>query len=220
MILGFVKNARRIIATGLIVAATASTPGIAFAQAGPGAGNRPGGSGAQRPSQPINRPPNNGSRPPNGSPARPVGPPASYYRPPGANTHGYYVGYRGPRFVVVNPVYYRYSPWHWNRGNIWYPAGGYWGGGFWGPYAIGVTSAVVFGSVINAGQPVTSYKVEPNSPGATLLKNYGLTQVPCGPSGLVVIYGPNDSVICTQPNNIVLPGIYDLDAQQLSIVSR
>jgi hypothetical protein len=224
MIFGFVNRVRRIAATGLIVAASAATPGIAIAQTGPGAGRPGGGMGAQRPSQPISRPPGGGSsanRPPNGSPARPVAPPPNYYRPAGSNTHGYYAGYRGARVVVVNPVYHRYSPWHWNRGVIWYPVGSYWGGGFWGPYAIGVTTAIVFGAALNAAsQPITSYKVAPNSPGATLLTNYQLTQTPCGPQGLVVIFGPDDSVICTHPNHLVHAGTYDLDAQQLSIVSR
>jgi hypothetical protein len=63
-------------------------------------------------------------------------------------------------------------------------------------------------------------KVAPNSPGATLLNNYELTQTPCGPNGLVVIFGPDDSVICAQPNHLVHAAAYDLDAQQLSIVSR
>ena len=46
------------------------------------------------------------------------------------------------------------------------------------------------------------------SPGATLLSNYGLRQVPCGPSGLVVIYGPNLGIICAYPNGLVAAGNY------------
>jgi hypothetical protein len=48
--------------------------------------------------------------------------------------------------------------------------------------AIGATSAAVFGSIVNSttNQTVTSYQVQPSSPGATLLSNYGLTQTQCG----------------------------------------
>ena len=82
--------------------------------------------------------------------------------------------------------------------------------------------AAIFGSIVNSSdqQTYTSYQVQPNSPGATLLSNYELTQVQCGPPGLVVIYGPNNSVICANPNNTVRAGEYDLDTEQLSLVSR
>jgi hypothetical protein len=97
--------------------------------------------------------------------------------------------------------------------------------GFWGALAIGANtaavSAAVYGSIVASNnQTYTSYQVQPNSPGATLLANYQLTQVPCGPPDLVVIYGPDNSVICAAPNNLVSPGFYDLDPTQLSIVSQ
>ncbi|HEV8022783.1 MAG TPA: hypothetical protein VGP41_16025 [Candidatus Lustribacter sp.] len=124
--------------------------------------------------------------------------------------------------VIVNPRYPVGGPaWGWNHGSPWYPAPGYWGGGFWGALAIGVTSAAVFGAIVNSTtqQTITSYQVQPNSPGATMLQNYGLQQVPCGPPNLVVIYGPNNSVICAIPNANVAAGQYNLDSTQLSLVS-
>jgi len=66
---------------------------------------------------------------------------------------------------------------------------------------------------------ITSYEVQPSSPGATLLSNYKLTQTQCGPSDLVVIYGPEDSAICAKPNDNVAAGYYTLDSSNLSIVS-
>ena len=181
-------------------------------------GNRPpnGGNGGYRPPNGGNGG-NNGYRPPNGG---------NYYRPPGSNGNGYYNGYHGNRTVIVNPHYYGGGGWGWNHGVAWYPASNYWGGGFWGAFAIGVTSAAVgaaiYGSIVNSAnqQTVTSYQVQPSSPGATLLMNYQLQQVQCGPPGLVVIFGPDNSVICANPNQLVAPGEYDLDAQQLSIIAR
>jgi len=127
----------------------------------------------------------------------------------------------GNRPVVVNPVYTSGAAWGWNNGSAWYPANNYYGGGFWGALAIGATSAAIFGSIVAANnQKYTSYQVQPNSPGATLLSNYGLQQVQCGPSGLVNMYGPNDSVICANPNSNVEAGDYDIDSQTLSLVSR
>jgi hypothetical protein len=125
------------------------------------------------------------------------------------------------RTVVVNPVY-RGPAWGWNHGVVWAPAPVYWGGGFWGAWAIGVTSAAVYGSIVSSTthQTITSYQVQPNSPGATLLSNYGLTQTPCGPPNLVVIYGPNTSAICAYPNNTVAAGSYGVDSSNLSLVSQ
>jgi Family of unknown function (DUF6515) len=122
--------------------------------------------------------------------------------------------------VVVNPVY-RGSAWGWNHGVAWYPAPTYWGGGFWGAMAIGATSAAVFGSLVNSTnhQSYTSYQVQPSSPGATLLSNYGLTQTQCGGPNLVNIYGPNNSAICAYPNNTVSAGNYSVNASNLTIVS-
>jgi len=123
------------------------------------------------------------------------------------------------RTVVANPVYSG-PAWGWNHGVAWYPAPAYWGGGFWGAMAIGVTSAAVFGSIVNSsGQTVTSYQVQQTSPGATLLQNYGLTQTQCGPPNLVVMYGPNNSVICAYPNNTVSAGTYNINTSTLSLTS-
>jgi filamentous hemagglutinin family protein len=43
--------------------------------------------------------------------------------------------------------------------------------------------------------------------------------VPCGPSGLVVVYGPENSVICANPNNLVAAGTYQLNTETLSLTS-
>lgn len=123
--------------------------------------------------------------------------------------------------VVTNPVYAHYPAWGWNGGYAWYPAPYYWGGGFWGAMAIGAASAAVYGSIVAANNAsYTSYQVQPTSPGAKLLQNYQLTQVPCGPAGLVVIYGPNNSVICARPNDLVSAGNYSVNSSTLSIVSE
>jgi hypothetical protein len=123
--------------------------------------------------------------------------------------------------VVVNPVYRGGAAWGWNRGVVWAPAGYYWGGGFWGAFAIGAATAAIWGSYYNSvtRTTITSYQVQPSSPGATLLSNYQLTQVQCGPSNLVVIYGPNDSLICATPNSLVAAGTYTVDSSNLSLVS-
>jgi hypothetical protein len=124
------------------------------------------------------------------------------------------------RTVVANPVYGGRS-WGWNHGVAWYPAPAYWGGGFWGSMAIAATSAAVFGAIVNSqNQRIVSYQVQPDSPGATLLSNYHLTQTPCGPPNLVVIYGPNNSVICAYPNDMVSAGSYTLNTSTLSLSSQ
>ena len=121
--------------------------------------------------------------------------------------------------VVRNPVYVNTTAWGWNRGVAWAPAPYYWGGGFWGAMAIGVTSAAVYGSIVANNQKYTSYQVQPSSPGATFLSNYQLTQVQCGAPGLVIVYGPSNSVICAQPNNLVAAGTYQLNTETLSLTS-
>ncbi|HVA32626.1 MAG TPA: hypothetical protein VNG31_00670 [Candidatus Baltobacteraceae bacterium] len=124
------------------------------------------------------------------------------------------------RTVVANPVYVSQPAWGWNHGAVWAPAPAYWGGGFWGAMAIGVTSAAVYGSIVNSATQTTytSYQVQPSSPGATVLSNYQLTQVQCNSgSNLVVIYGPNNSMICANPNNLVSAGTYNLDTATLSL---
>jgi hypothetical protein len=121
--------------------------------------------------------------------------------------------------TVANPYYH--GVWGWNGGVAWYPAPYYWGGGFWGAFAVGVTSAAVYGSIVAANNTTyTSYQVQPESPGAKLLTSYQLTQTQCGPANLVVIYGPNNSVICAYPNNLVSAGNYSVNSQTLTIVSE
>jgi hypothetical protein len=194
---------------------------------------------------PANRPPANGNgngnynRPPangngNGNYNRPANgngnynrPPGGYHPPPGGypprppRPPGGYPAYRPPNTIIVNPGY-RGPAWGWNGGVIWAPAYNYWGGGFWGPFAVGVTSAYVFGSIVSSTthETVTSYQVQPDSPGATLLKNYSLTQTTCEAEDIVVIYGPQNSVICAYPNQYVAAGTYDLDPSKLTITSR
>lgn len=85
--------------------------------------------------------------------------------------------------------------------------------------AIGVTSAAVFGTIAYNNRTYTSYQVQASSPGATFLSNYQLTQVQCGPAGLVVVYGPENSVICANPNNLVAAGNYQLSTDTLTITS-
>ena len=125
--------------------------------------------------------------------------------------------------VIRNPVYVNGGAWGWNRGVAWYPAPYYWGGGLWGAFAIGVTSAAVsaavYGSIVSNNVTYTSYQVQPSSPGATFLSNYQLTQVQCGPPGLVVVYGPSNSLICANPNNLVAAGYYQLNTETLSLTS-
>jgi hypothetical protein len=124
--------------------------------------------------------------------------------------------------VVANPHHWG-GAWSWNRGVTWQPAPTYWGGGFWGPFAFAaLADAVLFGAINDDQNNVSypSYQVEADSPGAQLLENYGLTQAPCGPDNLVVIWGPDNGVICAYPNNLVAPGDYELDPTTLTLVSQ
>jgi hypothetical protein len=128
--------------------------------------------------------------------------------------------FHGP--VVANPRHWG-GAWQWNRGVTWQPASPYWGGGFWGPFALDdLAGAILFGAINDDENHITyrSYQVEPDSPGAQLLQNYDLQQVPCGPDGLVVIWGPDNSAICAFPNTLVAPGNYELDPTTLTIVSQ
>jgi hypothetical protein len=136
-----------------------------------------------------------------------------HYNSSGRNAY-YYNGR-----VVVNPIY-RGPAWGWNRGVVWAPVGAYWGGGFWGPFAAGAATAAIMGSIVYANQTYTSYNVSTGSPGATLLSNYGLRQVPCGPPGLVAIYGPNFGVICANPNSRVAAGNYAVNVDSLTLQSQ
>lgn len=138
----------------------------------------------------------------------------------GTITGGPYHGqFHGP--VVRNP--HRWWGWGWNHGVPWYPAPIYWGGGFWGPFAFsGFTAGLLFGSIIDSQDQMIypSYQIGQSSPGAQLLQDYGLQQTECGPPNLVVIWGPDNSVICAYPNDLVAPGNYQLDPATLTIVSR
>jgi len=120
----------------------------------------------------------------------------------------------------VYPPHYGGQPpsWGWNHGVVWYPAPLYWGGGFWGPYAFGVTYAW-FGYYTYGDSQYPSYQVQAGTPGATLLQAYDLTQTACGPPGLVVIWGPDDSVICATPNQYVAAGLYQMDPSTLTLES-
>ena len=112
--------------------------------------------------------------------------------------------------------------WYWNRGVTWVPAPIYWGGGFWGPWAMAdLSTAILFGAIVEADNySYPSYEVEPNSPGAQVLADYGLQQTPCGPPNLVVIWGPDNSVVCAFPNAMVAPGNYQIDPSTLTLVSQ
>ncbi len=195
--------------------------------------SRPASPPQTRPAQPGYSLPHDTQRPPNNAPNRPpVNNPG--YRPPPNNTRPVQPitrppnpAYRPPNYrpsrppvVIVNPRYYGHPAWYWNRGYTWYPAPAYWGGGFWGTLAIAATSAAIFGYIYgSSGDQYVSYQVQPNSPGAQLLQAYQLTQTPCGPPDLVVIYGPDNSVICAYPNNLVSAGTYSVDPSTLTISS-
>ncbi|MBV8490113.1 MAG: hypothetical protein JO199_06235 [Candidatus Eremiobacteraeota bacterium] len=127
--------------------------------------------------------------------------------------------------VINNPVYGggAYGAYGWNGGMMWAPAPYYWGGGFWGAMAIGVTSAAVFGAIVDEddeGNDVTynSYEIQQGSPGATFLETYQLVQVQCGGQNLVEVFGPEHSVICANPNSFVAAGQYNLDTASLSLI--
>jgi hypothetical protein len=102
----------------------------------------------------------------------------------------------------------------------WAPVPYYWGGGFWGAWAIGLTSAAVYGAVVDEDTHVTynSYEVQPGTPGETFLDTYQLTQVQCGPENLVEVFGPENSVICATPNQYVGAGEYQLDTATLNLM--
>lgn len=53
-----------------------------------------------------------------------------------------------------------------------------------------------------------------------LLADYGLMQTPCTDDpNLVVIDGPDVSVICAEPNDMVGPGTYTVDFSTLTLES-
>lgn len=152
----------------------------------------------------LNRPDNSL---PNGGTNRPDRTPGTGNRPD-----------RPPVAPVTPPM----PAWGWNAYVPWYPAPGYYGGGFWGPFWGGMATAVVFGEIVDeeTNETEQSYQVQPDSPGAKVLASYELTQTQCGQQGLVVVHGPDNSVICATPNSRVAAGNYDLDVSNLTIVSR
>lgn len=121
--------------------------------------------------------------------------------------------------MIYNP--YRWGRWGWNRGFIWYPVHIYWGGGFWGRWGLSMNNLAPYGAITDYrdSDVYPSYGVGPSSPGAQLLVDYGLTQTQCGPPNLVVIWGPDNSVICAYPNDLVSAGHYELDPATLSLQS-
>ncbi|MGC1381700.1 MAG: hypothetical protein WA814_11840, partial [Candidatus Baltobacteraceae bacterium] len=155
-----------------------------------------------------------------GGPGRPGGPggAGNGNRPGGGGNGNNVVNGGGGNTIVNNPVYGGGGYYGWNGGMAWGPAPYYWGGGFWGAMAIGVTSAAVYGAVVDEGVTYNSYEVQSNTPGATFLETYQLVQVQCGPPGLVVVYGPENSVICANPNANVGQGSYRLDTVTLSLI--
>lgn len=167
------------------------------------------------------------TQPPAAAQSRPVAQPRPQNRPPGnyphapnsANSGGPYRG----RFVgpVVRNAHAPTGNWAWNHGVVWSPAPVYWGGGFWGPFAFAALgSSLLFGSIADDQAQLTypSYQVEPDTPGWDLLQDYQLQQTPCGPPDLVVIWGPDDSVICAFPNGTVGPGNYQVDPATFTLV--
>ena len=182
-------------------------PGGPGAGGQPGTSNRPGGGDRNRPSQLPSGPGSN--RPGGGNPDRP-----GVYPPPGGGG-----GYQPP--VGYPPGVPAYPTWGWNYGYPWYPAPYYWGGGFWG----GLTVGIVMGEEEEENEEgqhetVTSYEVMPDSPGSKMLSAYGLQQTRCGGQNLVVIWGPENSVICANPNSHVAAGTYGLDSSNLTLIPQ
>jgi hypothetical protein len=148
---------------------------------------------------------------------RPV---VTYPRAPNTNSSG--GPYRG-RFTgpIVRNAHAPSGTWGWNHGVAWRPAPVYWGGGFWGPFSIAAQAdALLFGSIIDDQNQLIypSYQIQPDTPGADLLADYELQQTPCGPPNLVVIWGPDNSVICAIPNDTVGPGDYQVDPSTFTLV--
>ncbi len=131
---------------------------------------------------------------------------------PRGGWHGHAAG-----FVVVNPRYHG-SAWGWNRGNRWEGYSDDWGDGFWGPFALGsLTGAFIVGA--DSEESLPYYQVAEGSPGAQLLANYDLSQTPCGPPDLVMLYGPNGGTICAYPNDEVPPGPYNISESTLTLTA-
>jgi hypothetical protein len=111
--------------------------------------------------------------------------------------------------------------WGWNHGRRWDPSSIYWGGGFWGAFALGdLGENLAYGSIVDDQDQVDypSYQVQADTPGQQLLADYGLEQTQCGPPNLVVIWGPNNSVICALPDADVAPSNYQVDPATFTLV--
>lgn len=224
------RRIRIVIAIATVVAQLVVAPNALARPRGGGGGARMGGARpmtrpaapAQQPTRPsggyqfnndVGRPPAP-SQLPSGPGNRPGGPgnggPGN-----GGPGNGGGIGSRPPVAPIAPPL----PPWGWNGGVIWYPAYGYWGGGFWGPWGYGAYGTY-YGeyTYTESQEAVKSYEIAPDSPGAKVLANYGLTQTQCGPAGLVVVFGPENSVICAQPNATVAAGEYQLDSTNLTLV--
>jgi hypothetical protein len=54
-----------------------------------------------------------------------------------------------------------------------------------------------------------------------LFDSYGLTQVECIENAdQVYIYGPENSLICANPNSLVSAGFYDVNPDDLTLIAR
>jgi hypothetical protein len=152
--------------------------------------------------------------------SRPNG--VAYNRPSfTANTSGgpFRDRFKGP---VIRNAHAGGGNYGWNHGIAWRPAPIYWGGGFWGPFAIASLGGIAaYGDYEDDQDQLDypSYQVDPDTPGAQLLADYNLQQTPCGPPNLVVIWGPDNSVICAVPNDSVGPGDYQVDPDTFTLVS-
>jgi hypothetical protein len=125
----------------------------------------------------------------------------------------------GDRNVIVNPR--GWGGWGWNGGVAWAPNYSYWGGGFWGGFAVGALATGITTAIVNAANQPNYVVIERGSPGYTLFESYGLTQIQCVDNGsLVYIYGPQDSLICANPNSLVRAGYYDIDPETLVLIAR
>jgi len=115
----------------------------------------------------------------------------------------------------------RGGDWGWNHGRHWEPSGIYWGGGFWGAFGLADLGDDPEYGFIDDGQggiDYPSYQVEADTPGQQLLADYGLQQTQCGQPNLVVIWGPNNSVICALPTANLPPNNYQVDPATFTLV--
>jgi len=221
----------RMTVTACALVVLLSLPSLALAQRG--GGNRP--APAPRPAAPAPRPAAPAPRAAAPAPVaggfnfhRDTAPPAA--APPAAAmrrvmpTQRATVPAAGHRFTgpVIRNARAGGGNYGWNHGIAWQAAPTYWGGGFWGPFAIvSLGGLAAYGAYVDAQDQLDypSYQVEPDTPGADLLADYALQQTPCGPPGLVVIWGPDNSVICAFPNDQIGSGNYQVDPATLTLIS-